>query len=230
MTPAASSARDGLPSVPTPDEAVWRTYLIRHAETEWSLSGRHTGRTDVPLTEKGRRIARELESLLAPSNFALVLSSPLQRARQTCALAGFGERALIDRDLSEWDYGAYEGLTTEQIHERAPDWMIFSDGCPDGESPAQIGARVDRVIARVQSDGWRRGAFCARTRAAGAGGSLARPAGQRWQPLPARHGDAERAQSLPQHSGDQAVELARSGSWEHAGCGLRRRETKGEQP
>jgi len=88
MTAAASSARDGLPSVPTPDEAVWRTYLVRHAETEWSLNGRHTGMTDVPLTENGRRIARELESLLAPSNFALVLSSPLQRARQTSVLAG----------------------------------------------------------------------------------------------------------------------------------------------
>jgi probable phosphoglycerate mutase len=130
---------------------VWRTFLIRHAETEWSLSGRHTGTTDVPLTENGRRLARGLESLFAQSNVALVLSSPLQRARQTSVLAGFGERAVIDRDLSEWDYGAYEGLTTEQIHERAPDWMVFRDGCPDGESPAQIGVRVDRVIARIQS-------------------------------------------------------------------------------
>jgi broad specificity phosphatase PhoE len=180
MTPAASSARGRLPSVPTPDEAVWRTYLIRHAETEWSLSGRHTGKTDVPLTEKGRRIARELESLLAPSNFALVLSSPLQRARQTSALAGFGERAVIDRDLLEWDYGAYEGLTTEQIHERAPDWMIFSDGCPDGESPAQIGARVDRVIARVQSTAGDVALF--------AHGHLLRVLAARWLGLPVSDG------------------------------------------
>jgi broad specificity phosphatase PhoE len=126
-------------------------YLIRHAETEWSRSGRHTGTTDLPLTDIGRQRARELEPLLAEVNFALVLSSPLRRARQTTALAGFGERAVIDNDLAEWNYGEYEGLTTEQIHQNAPGWMVFRDGGPGGESPAQVGARVDRVIARIQS-------------------------------------------------------------------------------
>ena len=131
--------------------AADRVYLIRHAETEWSRSDRHTGTTDLPLTDTGRRRARELEPLLAPVHLALILSSPLRRARQTTALAGFGERAVVDADLAEWNYGEYEGLTTEQIHQRAPGWMVFKDGGPGGETPAQVGARVDRVIARVQA-------------------------------------------------------------------------------
>jgi probable phosphoglycerate mutase len=126
-------------------------YLIRHGETEWSLSGQHTGITDIPLTENGRKVAKLLKPVLAKETFALVLASPLERARETCELAGLGTRAEIDHDLMEWNYGAYEGLTPKQIHAQAPGWMLFSDGCPGGESPEQVGARVDRVIARVRA-------------------------------------------------------------------------------
>lgn len=126
-------------------------YAIRHGETAWSLSGQHTGVTDIPLTDNGRRLARELEPMLAKQTFALVLVSPLQRARETCKLAGLGDQAVIDADLMEWNYGRYEGLTPAQIHKEAPGWMVFRDGCPEGETPAQVGARVDRVIARARS-------------------------------------------------------------------------------
>jgi probable phosphoglycerate mutase len=131
--------------------AIQQVYLIRHGETEWSLNGRHTGTTDIPLTENGRRLAKLLAAALAEENFALVLTSPLRRARETCELAGFGACAEIDRDLMEWNYGAYEGLTPEEIHAQAPGWMIFTDGCPEGESPAQVSARADRLVARVRS-------------------------------------------------------------------------------
>jgi probable phosphoglycerate mutase len=126
-------------------------YLIRHGETEWSLSGQHTGITDIPLTDNGRKVARHLKPVLAKETFARVLTSPLQRARETCELAGLAEDAEIDRDLVEWNYGEYEGLTPKQIHAKAPGWMIFSDGCPGGESPEQVGARADRVIAKVRA-------------------------------------------------------------------------------
>ena len=126
-------------------------YLVRHGETEWSLSGQHTGITDIPLTENGRRVAKLFEPLSAKVNFALVLTSPLERARMTCELAGLGGRAEVDRDLMEWNYGEYEGLTSKQIHAKSPDWMLFRDGCPGGESPEQVGVRVDRVIARVHA-------------------------------------------------------------------------------
>jgi broad specificity phosphatase PhoE len=126
-------------------------YLIRHGETQWSLSGQHTGITDIPLTENGRKVAKLLEPVLAKETFALVLTSPLERARKTCELAGLGERSETDRDLIEWNYGAYEGLTPKQIHAQAPGWMLFSEGCPGGESPEHVGARVDRVIARVRA-------------------------------------------------------------------------------
>lgn len=125
-------------------------FAIRHGETEWSLNGRHTGVTDIPLTDNGRRHAKELRPILARESFSLVLVSPLQRARETCRLSGLGGRAVIDPHLMEWDYGRYEGLTPDEIHETDPHWMIFRDGCPEGESPEQIGARVDRVIARVR--------------------------------------------------------------------------------
>jgi broad specificity phosphatase PhoE len=128
-----------------------RAFLVRHGETEWSVSGQHTGVTDIPLTENGRKVARRLEPLLAKATFALVLTSPLHRARQTCELAGLGDCAEVDADLMEWNYGEYEGLTPKQIRAKAPGWMIFSDGCPGGESPAQVGARLDRVIARIRS-------------------------------------------------------------------------------
>jgi broad specificity phosphatase PhoE len=130
---------------------IQQVYLIRHGETEWSLSTQHTGITDIPLTENGRKVARLLEPVLVKQTFALVLTSPLERARETCELAGLGERAEIDSDLMEWNYGQYEGLTPKQIRAQAPEWMLFNDGCPDGESPEQVGARVDRVIARVRA-------------------------------------------------------------------------------
>jgi probable phosphoglycerate mutase len=117
----------------------------------WSLSGQHTGVTDIRLTENGRAVARRLQPILAKSSFALVLTSPLSRARQTCELAGFGDRAVVERDLVEWNYGEYEGLTPKQIHARRPGWMIFRDGCPGGETPEEVGARADRVIARVRA-------------------------------------------------------------------------------
>lgn len=126
-------------------------YLVRHGETEWSLSGQHTGITDIPLTENGRRVAKLFEPLFAKASVALVLTSPLERARKTCELAGLGSRAEIDPDLMEWNYGEYEGLTTKQIHEKSPEWMLFRDGCPGGESSEQVRARADRVIARVRA-------------------------------------------------------------------------------
>ena len=130
---------------------IQQVYLIRHGETAWSLSGQHTGITDIPLTENGRKVAKLLAPVLAKETFALVLTSPLERARSTCELAGLGEGAAIDRDLMEWNYGEYEGLTPKQIHAKRPGWMLFSDGCPGGESPEQVGARADRVIARVRA-------------------------------------------------------------------------------
>jgi broad specificity phosphatase PhoE len=124
--------------------------LVRHGETEWSLSGQHTSRTDLPLTEKGRERAKALGPALAGREFALVLTSPLRRARETCEIAGFGGRAEICEDLREWDYGEYEGLTTPQIRETNPEWSLWQDGCPGGEQPASVGARADRVIERVR--------------------------------------------------------------------------------
>lgn len=148
-------SRERSPMVPATEEEkqvlLRRAILIRHGETEWSISGRHTGSTDIPLTENGRRVARQLAPIIARASFALVLTSPLGRARETCALVGLGERADVDTDLTEWNYGEYEGLTTTQIHAKAPDWMIFRDGCPGGESPEQVGARVDRIIARIRT-------------------------------------------------------------------------------
>lgn len=126
-------------------------FAIRHGETAWSLSGQHTGSTDLPLTENGRRVARRLRSMLGEQTFAAVFVSPMQRARETCALAGLDAVAVVDRDLVEWNYGAYEGLTPKQIHEMAPGWVVFRDGCPGGETPEQVGARIDRVIARARA-------------------------------------------------------------------------------
>jgi broad specificity phosphatase PhoE len=131
--------------------AIQQVYLARHGETEWSLSGQHTGITDIPLTENGRNLAKRLAPMLATERFALVLTSPLERARKTCELAGLGAHAEIDRDLMEWNYGEYEGLTPKQIDAQAPGWMLFRDGCPGGETPEQAGARADRVIARVRA-------------------------------------------------------------------------------
>jgi probable phosphoglycerate mutase len=126
-------------------------FAIRHGETACSLNGQHTGTTDIPLTESGRHLAERMRPVLAKNAFALVLCSPMQRACETCALAGLGVEAVVDCDLVEWNCGEYEGLAPKQIHEDAPGWLIFRDGCPDGETPEAIGARVDRVIARART-------------------------------------------------------------------------------
>ena len=126
-------------------------YVARHGETAWSLTGQHTGLSDLPLTEQGEREARCLGKRLSSKRFNLVLTSGLQRADRTCELAGFKSVAEVDRDLVEWDYGDYEGRRSDEIHSVNPDWLLFRDGCPGGESPDQVGARVDRVIHRVRS-------------------------------------------------------------------------------
>jgi probable phosphoglycerate mutase len=126
-------------------------FAIRHGETEWSLSGRHTGVTDLPLTDNGRQLAAGLKAALGGRRFALVMVSPMLRARTTAELAGLGDEALVEPDLMEWNYGDYEGLTPAQIHAERPGWMVFRDGCPGGESPAQVGERADRVIAATRA-------------------------------------------------------------------------------
>ena len=126
-------------------------HLARHGETAWSLSGQHTGRTDLPLTANGEAQARRLGDRLRGRAFSRVLTSPLQRAARTCELAGFGKAAEVEADLLEWDYGQYEGRRSVEIHAERPDWDLFRDGCPDGESPAEIGARADRIVKRVRS-------------------------------------------------------------------------------
>ena len=126
-------------------------YVARHGETAWSLSGQHTGLTDLPLTERGERNARRLGERFKGLSFAKVFTSPLQRATRTCELAGFGAAAEIDRDLLEWNYGEYEGRRTAEILAERPGWQLFRDGCPGGESPDQIGARADRVVSRLRA-------------------------------------------------------------------------------
>ena len=153
---------------------------IRHGETEWSLSGQHTGITDIPLTDNGRLLAKQMQPVFAKYKFGLVLCSPLQRARETCELAGFGDKAVIEHDLVEWNYGQYEGLTPSQIDELAPGWLIFRDGCPGGETPAQVAARADRVIARVRAAKGDVAVF--------AHGHLLRVLAARWMGLPAGAG------------------------------------------
>jgi broad specificity phosphatase PhoE len=138
-------ASEGLPKI----------YLARHGQTAWSLSGQHTGRTDIPLTpqgeDNGRRLGKRLAKIKEP--IPLVLTSPVQRARRTAELAGFGDRAEVEPDLYEWDYGQYEGRTTAEIHRERPDWQLFRDGVPGGETLAQVAARADRVIARLRAMG-----------------------------------------------------------------------------
>jgi len=126
-------------------------YLARHGETAWSLTGQHTGRTDLPLTERGERNARALGERLNGLRFARVFTSPMLRARRTCELAGFGPGVEVDRDLVEWDYGEYEGRRTSEIRAERPSWQLFRDGCPGGESPEQVGARADRVRNRLRA-------------------------------------------------------------------------------
>jgi broad specificity phosphatase PhoE len=126
-------------------------YVARHGETAWSLSGQHTGLTDLPLTPNGERNARRLGERLKGMTFARVFTSPLQRAARTCELAGFGAVAETDPDLVEWNYGQYEGRHSAEILAERPDWQLFRDGCPGGESPAQVGERADRVVQRVRT-------------------------------------------------------------------------------
>ena len=132
------------------NETLPAIYLARHGETAWSLTGQHTGLTDLPLTERGERNARRLGERLAGLAFAKVFTSPLQRAARTCELAGFGSIAEVDRNLVEWNYGEYEGLRTTEIRAKNPDWQLFRDGCPGGESPDHVGTRADQVVSRVR--------------------------------------------------------------------------------
>jgi probable phosphoglycerate mutase len=155
-------------------------WLVRHGETEWSAAGRHTSHTDIPLTERGRERATDLRARLAGIAFDTVLTSPLGRARQTCALAGFGERAEIDEDLREWDYGAGEGLTTAEIRQVEPGWTIWANGLPPGESATEVSARADRLVARCRAAGGRTLAF--------SHGHFSRVAGARWIDLPPTDG------------------------------------------
>jgi probable phosphoglycerate mutase len=127
-----------------------QVYLARHGETAWTISGQHTGRTDIPLTPRGEANARGLGERLKGESFELVYVSPLSRARRTCELAGFGLQARPDDDLLEWNYGADEGRTTAQIRADRPGWYLFRDGCPGGESVAEVGSRADRVVARLK--------------------------------------------------------------------------------
>jgi probable phosphoglycerate mutase len=132
-------------------ERLQQVYLARHGETAWTLSGQHTGLTDLPLTPRGEENARRLGERLRGLTFTTVFTSPLQRARRTCAEAGFAGTAVVDPDLVEWNYGRYEGLKTVDIHKDQPNWDLFRDGGPGGEAPAAVSARADRVIARLRA-------------------------------------------------------------------------------
>jgi broad specificity phosphatase PhoE len=126
-------------------------YLVRHGETAWTITGQHTGRTDLALTSRGEEQARTVGPRLGGLHFDHVFSSPLRRALRTCELAGFADRATLDQDLLEWDYGHYEGRTLADVHRERPDWELFRDGCPGGESVAQITERADRVVSRLRA-------------------------------------------------------------------------------
>lgn len=154
--------------------------LLRHGETEWTISGRHTGRTDIQLTEAGRQEAREAGERIAGMHFDRVVTSPMERAVETCRLAGFGDGATTDDALMEWDYGDYEGVTTAEIKETVPDWSLFDQGCPGGESAADVGARVDPLVdaARSGEGNW---LFAAH-------GHVLRVVGARWVGLPPQDG------------------------------------------
>ena len=160
-----------------------RVVLVRHGQTEWSLAGRHTGRTDIPLTEQGRADARRLRHAadLLEGDFRRVLSSPLQRARDTCALAGFGDTAELRDELMEWDYGEYEGLTSAEILAERPGWLLWRDGCPGGEMPEDVGHRVDPVVAALRDSGGSDTAVFAH-------GHVLRVLASRWIGQPPGHG------------------------------------------
>jgi broad specificity phosphatase PhoE len=175
------STPDPIASSPEPARRTSEAVLVRHAETEWSINGRHTGRTDIPLTEHGREAASTLRERLRRWRFELVLVSPLTRARETCELSGLGAEAQLRPDLLEWDYGDYEGLTTAEIRAQRPDWLLWRDGCPGGESPAQVGARADRVIAEIATAGASVAVF--------SHGHMLRVLGARWIALGAGSGE-----------------------------------------
>ncbi len=158
-----------------------KIYLVRHGETEWSRAGKHTGVTDVELTERGRETARSLKSVLARESFVSVLSSPLHRARETCRLAGLQESAAVETDLMEWNYGAYDGLTTKEIQSLRPGWSVFHHGCPGGETPEQVAARADRVVAKVRASSGNVALF--------AHGHILRVFAARWINLPPSFGE-----------------------------------------
>lgn len=157
-----------------------QVYAIRHGETEWSLSGQHTGVTDIPLTENGKHLAKLLHPVLAKEAFALVLTSPLQRAKETCKLSGLGDQAEVDANLMEWNYGDYEGLTSDQIRRKIPGWLIFTHGAPGGETPEQVGERADHVIKRARAANGNVALF--------AHGHILRVLVARWMNLPATAG------------------------------------------
>ncbi len=157
-----------------------RLWIVRHGETEWSRARRHTGRTDLPLTAEGERQARALQPLLAAPRFAIVLTSPLRRAQDTCRLAGFGEAARENEDLAEWDYGLYEGRTLEEIHGLDPGWTIWTGAVPGGETAEQVAARADRAIAAALEPGGDALIF--------SHGHLLRVLAARWLGLPAAEG------------------------------------------
>jgi len=162
------------------DHSEQQVWLVRHAETEWSKSGRHTGRTNVPLTDAGRERARQLAGRIRGHAFALVLSSPLDRARETARLAGLGDRAEVREDLLEWDYGDYEGITTPEIREKQPGWYLWRDGVPNGETPAEVAARCDRVVEEILAVDGDVAIF--------AHGHILRALGARWAEEPVRFG------------------------------------------
>jgi probable phosphoglycerate mutase len=157
-----------------------KLYLVRHGDTKWTDTHRHTGRSDIPLTESGRRHARELAEALPTTAFAAVFTSPLQRAAETCALAGFGGVAQFDPDLLEWDYGSFEGMTTAEILKLRPDWELFRDGGNGGETPGDVAARADHFIAKARATGGDVLAF--------ASGHIIRMIAARWLGLPPSHG------------------------------------------
>jgi len=158
-----------------------KVYLLRHGETEWSRGGRHTSVTDLPLTENGRMAARRLQPILAKEIFEMVFTSPLRRARETCELAGLIKSATVEPDLVEWNYGEYEGLTTQEIRLARPEWSLFHDGCPGGESPEQVASRADRLIAKIRDTTGNVALF--------AHGHIFRVIAARWIDLPVNHGE-----------------------------------------
>jgi probable phosphoglycerate mutase len=191
-----SGPASGNPAGPV----VW---LARHGETEWSRALRHTGRTDLPLTEEGEREARLLREPLAAVTFDRILCSPLARARETSELAGLGGREELRDDLLEWDYGDYEGRTSVEIHEGRPTWSLWTDGCPNGESPAEVGARADRIVAELLT--MTAAGASAATVAVFAHGHLLRVLTARWLDLTPADG---------RHFGLGTATLSRLG-WEH---------------